>query len=430
MKSTLLCTTALAMTGIAGAANAAEVSAGAVNMGFSGFYTTGLAYASVDTGANIEALYPGGTDYDGVDIYTNAEIHFKPSITLDNGIKIGIDVELEADSIARKEFDRIDEAYMSISGDFGQVLIGSENSVGYKMAVAAPDVSHIYAQSSTLTAYVPYAGRIIAPNGRTQATFTASATVTPSGSITNTVTNINTSAASSSVEVGDDLFRGTLGATYIENNRNNDAMRLSYFSPHFGGLQLGISYARDSDEGNGPVDNNTTITDIVDIAAKYSGSFSGVDFDGSARYGIASAPGGADDPEVWGGGLSLGFSGFSFGGSYAEQEGTSKRDGSAYDVGIGYANGPMSYSLTYFKGKNIDNQHVNDDGEGILNGAWAYEELETIMLAAKYKVNSNFSVGAFIADTQFEEDFADDGVADGGDNVGGTVLGVTASFSF
>jgi predicted porin len=393
MKSTLLCTTALAMTGIAGAANAAEVSAGAVNMGFSGFYTTGLAYASVDTGANIEALYPGGTDYDGVDIYTNAEIHFKPSITLDNGIKIGIDVELEADSIARKEFDRIDEAYMSISGDFGQVLIGSENSVGYKMAVAAPDVSHIYAQSSTLTAYVPYSGG-----------FTGTAGI---------------------ALAGDDIFRGTLGATYIENNRNNDAMRLSYFSPRFGGLQLGMSYARDSRQVNDPVDNNAAITDIVDIAAKYSGSFSGVDLDGSAHYGIASAPpSGGEDPEVWGAGLSLGFSGFSFGGSYAEQEGTSKRDGSAYDVGIGYANGPMSYSLTYFKGKNIDNENV------IVGDVYAYEELETIMLAAKYTVNANFSVGAFLANTEFTEDFDDAAAATGGEDVEGTVLGVTASFSF
>ena len=398
MKNSLLCTTALALTGIAGAANAGEVSAGAVNMGFSGFYTTGLAYASVDTGANIEALNPEGTDYDGVDIYTNAEIHFKPSITLDNGIKIGIDVQLEAGSAVIS--DQIDEAYMSIAGDFGKVLIGSENSVGYKMAVAAPDVSHIFAQSSTLTAYVPY-----------------------SGTFSNT-------AGTASAIAGADVFRGTLGTTYLENNRNNDASRLSYFSPRFGGLQLGVSYARDSGEGNGPVNNNTVITDIVDIAAKYSGSFGGVDLDGSARYGIASAPGGADDPEVWGAGLSLGFSGFSFGGSYAEQDGTAARDGSAYDVGIGYANGPMSYSLTYFKGKNIDDENLGTANGTNLGGQWAYEELETWVLAAKYKVNSNFAVGAFIADTDFSEDFDDSGLASGGDDVDGTVLGVTASFSF
>ena len=387
MKNTLLCTTALALTGFAGAANAAEVSAGAVNMGFSGYYTTGLAYASIDTGANIEAAAgAGGTDFDGIDIYTNAEIWFKPSITLDNGIKIGVDVQLEAGS--NTNADQIDEAYITVSGDFGKVIIGSENSVGYKMTVAAPDVSHIFAQSSTLTAYVPYSGSI------------------------------------SGVGVGGDIFRGTLGTTYLENARINDSQRLSYFSPRFGGLQLGISYARDPGQASAPVNNNTTLTDIVDIAANYSGSFGGVDIDASARYGTSSAPGVAPDPEVWGAGLAIGFSGFTFGGSFAEQDDAGTMDGSAFDIGIGYSNGPMSYSLTYFEGKNIDNENP------VAGAAFNYEELQTIMLAAKYKVNSNFSIGAFIADTDFSEDLDDSGNATGGDDVEGTVLGVTASFSF
>jgi porin-like protein len=390
MRNTLLCTSALALTGFAGAASADQHSAGAVNMGFSGYYTTGLAYASVDTGANIEAAAgAGGTDFDGIDIYTNAEIHFKPSVTLDNGIKIGIDVQLEAGS--NTNGDQIDEAYMDISGDFGKVLIGSENSVGYKMTVAAPDVSGIFAQSSSLTAYVPYSGSI------------------------------------SGVGVGADIFRGTLGATYIENARINDSARLSYFSPRFGGLQLGISYARDSGQTNGPVNNNTTITDFVDIAANYSGSFGGVDVDASARYGTSSVPAGAPvgiDPEVWGAGLAIGFSGVTIGGSFAEQDGAGTMDGSAFDIGIGFSNGPMSYSLTYFEGKNIDNENP------VAGAVYNYEELKTIMLAAKYKVNSNFSVGAFIADTSFSEDLDDSGNATGGDDVDGTVLGVTASFSF
>jgi hypothetical protein len=390
MRNTLLCTTALAVTGLAGAASAAEVSAGAVNMGFSGYFTQHVAFATVDTGANIEALNPGGTDFDGLDLFTNAEIWFKPSITLDNGIKIGIDVQLEAGS--GPQGDIIDESYMTISGDFGKVIIGSENSAGYKMTVAAPDVSSIFAQSSSLTAFVPY-----------------------SGTFSNT-------AGTASAIAGADLFRGTLGSTYIENNRNNDANRLSYFSPRFGGLQLGISYARDSGQGAGAVDNNTTVVDIIDIAANYSGSFGGVDINGSARWGTASAPGAGTDPEVWGAGFGIGFGGFSFGGSYAEQDGTAARDGSAFDVGIGFASGPMSYSLTYFEGKNVDNENV-----GLAGGN---EELKTIILAAKYKVNSNFSVGAFIANTDFTEDFDDAGVAGGGDDVEGTVLGVSASFSF
>jgi hypothetical protein len=390
MKNTLLCTTALALTGFAGAANAAEVSAGAVNMGFSGYYTTGLAYASVDTGSTIDALNPGGVDYDGVDLYTNAEIWFKPSVTLDNGIKIGVDIQLEAGS--NTNGDQIDEAYMTVSGDFGKVIIGSENSVGYKMTVAAPDVSHIFAQSSTLTAYVPY-----------------------SGTFSNT-------AGTASAIAGADIFRGTLGTTYIENNRNNDANRLSYFSPRFGGLQLGVSYARDSGQASAPVNNKTVLTDIIDVAANYSGSFGGVDVDASARYGTASATG-ATDPTIWGAGLNLGFAGFTVGGSFAEQEGTAARDGHSYDAGIGYANGPMSYSFTYFKGTNADNENA-------VLAVNANEDLETFMLAAKYKVNSNFSVGAFIADTSFEEDLNDAGLAGGGEDVDGTVVGVTASFSF
>jgi outer membrane protein OmpU len=417
MKNTLLCTTALALTGFAGAASAGEVTAGALNVGFSGYYNTGFAYASVGTGANIEAAAnvasgtTGGTDFDGVDVFTNAEIHFKPSMVLDNGIKIGIDVQLEAGS--NTSGDQIDEAYMDISGDFGKVLIGSENSVGYKMTVAAPDVSMIYASSSSLTAFVPYSG-----------TFTGTLmtpTVTASGAA-------GTGSVNVTAEAGADLFRGTLGTTYLENNRNNDANRLSYFSPRFGGLQLGMSYARDSGQTNGPVDNNQNLTDIVDIGANYGGEWGGVSVDASARYGIASSGPNStanDDPEIWGAGLSFGFSNFTFGGSFAEQDGTENADGRAYDVGASYANGPMSYSLTYFEGKNIDNQHG-----GVLNGQWAYEDLQTIVLAAKYKVNPNFSVGAFIADTQFSEDFDDAGVASGGDDVDGTVLGVTASFSF
>ena len=138
----------------------------------------------------------------------------------------------------------------------------------------------------------------------------------------------------------------------------------------------------------------------------------------SARYGTATAPVGATaDPEIWGAGLSLGFSGFTIGGSFAEQDGSfgafqNSMDGSAFDVGIGYANGPWSYSLTYFEGNNVSNLV-----------AASREELQTVIAAAKYKVADNFSVGAFIADTEWTETVS-------AATVDGTVLGVSAQFSF
>ncbi|KAB7613480.1 porin [Amylibacter sp. SFDW26] len=379
MKNTLLTTTALALT-----AGAAYADGHAVDVKVGGFYNTTVAITSVDTGTNF-----AGTDFDGIDVLSNAEIIFKPSITLDNGIKFGAEIQLEAGSgggnTAGAATDDIDESYVYIQGDFGQVLIGSENSAGYKMTVAAPDVSPIFAQSSSLTAFVPYSG----------------------------------------ATVGANVFRGTLGATYIENAGNNDANRITYFSPRFGGLQLGVSYARDAGQGNGAVDNNAVTTDFVDIAANYGGSFGGVDINASARYGTASAIAGAPDPEVWGAGLKLGFGGFSIGGSYAEQDGTAGGlgDGSSYDVGIGYANGPMSYSLTYFAGENRDNEGLDNVAATADDGV-NRESLDTIVLAAKYKVNSNFAVSAFVANTQFEE------AGNPADDVEGTVLGVAAQFSF
>ncbi len=434
MKNTLLTTTALALTGFAGTASAVEVAAGAVNLDIGGYFTTHIAASSVKTGTT-----GAKADYDGFDVHTTSEIHFKPSITLDNGIKVGAHIELEGDTAG----DQIDESYITISGDFGQVLLGSENSAGYKMTVAAPSVSFIGVNSSSLTAFIPY----------------------------------------SSPTAGADIFRGTLGSTYIENDRNNDANRLTYFSPRFGGLQLGASYAHDEGEGNGPVDRNKKLTDIIDIAANYGGSFGGVDVNASARYGTASAPGKGTDPEIWGAGLKFGFSGFTIGGSFAEQDGTKNRDGSSFDVGIGYSNGPWSYSLTYFEGNNVDNEGILDvarikavapkeavpsriateivpaveavtavgDTQGVaavegvavgdlipgkpavkevkafagsLGDPTATEELKTIVLAVKYTVSSNFSVGAFIADSSFSESVGP------ADDVDGTVVGIGASFSF
>ena len=371
MKNSLLCTTAVAMVGLAGAANAAD---NAVKVKVGGFYNAILSFSSVDG--------PAGTDFDGADVFTNAEIIFKPSLTLDNGIKIGAEIQLEADSGANA--DQIDESFISITGSFGQVLLGSENSAGYKLTKAAPDVSLIFANSSSLTAFVPFSG------------------------------------AAGGVNTGDDFFRGTLGTTFLENGRNNDANRITYFTPNFSGFKAGISYARDAGEGSGPVDNNATaITDIVDIGASYDGSFGGIDVGLSARYGIAS--GLVDDPEIWGGGINLGWNGFTIGGSYAEQDGTASDDGRSYDVGIGYSNGPWGYSLTYFNGENIDDENIATNSR---------EELDIIIAAATYTVNKNFKVSAFLADTDFTEQLNDAGVANGSDDVSGTVLGLGAKFSF
>jgi predicted porin len=161
----------------------------------------------------------------------------------------------------------------------------------------------------------------------------------------------------------------------------------------------------------------------------------------SARYGTASAAPGGTDPEVWGGGINLGFGAFKIGGSFGEQDGTADNDGNSFDVGVSYANGPWSYSLTYFEGTNADDEAIAGvtgvtagfDSEGNLVtpgvigvGALpgAKETLKQIIAAATYKVNGNFKVSAFIADVDFDEDTST------ANDIEGTVVGFGAKFSF
>ena len=125
MKKVLLGTSALALAGaFASPAASAEWT---VRVG--GYMEQYVAFATSD------ANFSG--DYDGIDSKQDTEIFFAPSITLDNGIKFGANVQLEANTNS----DQIDESFMFIKGSFGEILLGSENSAGYKMTYAAPDVT-------------------------------------------------------------------------------------------------------------------------------------------------------------------------------------------------------------------------------------------------------------------------------------------------
>ncbi len=194
----------------------------------------------------------------------DVEIHFLPSIKLDNGIKIGANIQLEGSTSG----DQIDESFLFIKGDFGEILLGSENSAGYKMHYDAPNV--LYLNLRDLDEFIPYSG-------------------------------------SAGVSVGDDRVRGTFGQTAIENDRNNDAQRFTYFTPRLEGFQIGVSYARDAGQDtNAQIDTDTSaLHDIFDIGANYVNSFGGFDIAVSGRWGIASNSTNSDVTPRFGGPVSI-----------------------------------------------------------------------------------------------------------------------------
>ncbi|NKC00032.1 MAG: porin [Pseudomonadales bacterium] len=378
----------LGLCGISASTHAAEW-----DVKFGGYYNAIAAYASSDP-ADVS-----GTDFDGVDVNTDGEVFFLPSITLDNGIKISANIQLEAESGGSG--DRIDEAFIHVNGSFGTVEVGSTNSAGYKMHYGAPDLALLSGDDPSSIAYVseyiPFDGSI--------------------------------SDGATSARYGDDVFRATLGSTHLETNANNDAQRITYFTPRFAGFQLGVSYARDGDEDNRVRDCNFGDCKYFDVAANYVQSFGDIDLGVSGRWGIAESgetfgnPATGDDPTVTGFGINLGFAGVTVGGSWAEQNDSGASDGEAYDVGVSYDSGPWQYSFTYFEGENVDNEHafVSDQHD---------EELSAFLISANYQIHENIKLNLFGAYLDFDEDIGDAGVGSRGNGLDGFVIGTGIGLSF
>ena len=117
MKRILLGTTALAF---AGAMGAGQVSAAdKLSVGVSGFMEQWVGMNNLD-----------GADNGGVSQMSDSEIHFKGKLEADSGLTFSIKVEMEANSqgIGKDaNGDDIDESQATISGSFGQVVLGTED---------------------------------------------------------------------------------------------------------------------------------------------------------------------------------------------------------------------------------------------------------------------------------------------------------------
>ncbi len=431
MKKILLGTSAVALVGAF--ANSAYAVDWDVKVG--GYMEQYAAWSSPDVDGIIS------DDYDGIDSKQDSEIHFLPSITLDNGLKIGANVQLEGFSGG----DNIDEAFLFIDGSFGRVLLGSENSAGYLMHYGAPDVTFLNVNSGSLTAFVPFSGSVV---GQTAFDFD------PTVGFDNVAT----------LAVGDDVFRGTLGSTYLENGRNNDAQRFTYFTPRFAGFQLGVSYARDPNQDSNAQLNldvqNPDLSNIFDVGANYVNSFGAFDVAVSGRYGIAANntglgdifPGGGTifdedvfdgNPTVWSAGLNLGFAGFTVGGSFSEQNNTFVEDGQSWDAGLAYETGPWGISFTYFHGRNTDNETSTPAAtpSGFRSDPLLGrdETLQEYLLGVNYDLAKGVALNAFGAYVQFDEEVGDT-LSDGaggfvtinptGDDVDGWVVGTGIKVSF
>lgn len=366
MKKQLLCTSAIAL-GVA----AAPAMAQEWNLDWGGFYNADVLYNDT-SGNNI----PSNTDFDGVNLHTNAEIIFTPSVTLDNGMTFGVNIQLEAMTAG----DQMDETYMYIESDtMGRVEMGNTNSAGYKLAVGAPSVG-FGINSPSPSAYHPTA---FSP-------------------------------------VGAGFGLNAFGSSSTEVGGNNDIMRISYFTPSFNGLTVGVSYAPgQAQDTNGTFDRNAGLNGVFDIGANYSQTFGSVDVEVGARWGTGDAgtnfpvapvanPGGLpstavwqptllqqDDPETWAIGANIGVAGFTFGGSYAESDagnvvligGTPVADGvgdsEGWSLGVTYdLAGPWTVGFDTYQGEAVA------FGTNPLTGVAVKDEYEAYQIGAERELGA------------------------------------------
>ena len=325
MKKTLFGTTALVTAGLL-ASSGAHAESG-IKLGLGGYMQNYFVVGAVDK--------DDGTDYNATGLYSDGEVWFTGSTTLDNGLTFGANIQLESFSTG----DQIDENFGYVEGGFGKVQFGSENTAAYLMHYSAPSVG-VPINSGWVTSFIPQ----------------------PSGH----AAGFRSPGLSTNLDIG------------------NDENTLTYFTPRLFGFQVGASYQPSitgTGEGkNSPVyaNTDTEYNNGLSIGVNFVESFGAVDIAIAGGYRRASGPDKAvvagntvelDDIEQWSTGVNIGFAGFTVGGSIAAETSgrrkgsslTTSTEGRSFDVGASYNTGPWTFGLGYIHGEVEGDVNVSAD---------------------------------------------------------------------
>ena len=148
----------------------------------------------------------------------------------------------------------------------------------------------------------------------------------------------------------------TIGTGVVKPANSDDATKIRYYTPDFGGFQAGVSYTPNAQSnGSNLASKDQLIEQWVEGALVYSGSFGGFDITASGVGSICDnkGPGDSSDCYTYGGGLTFGLFGFNLGGGYFGQK-FGEAEKQFFNAGIGYGFGPVNMSVTYGQVVNSD----------------------------------------------------------------------------
>ena len=312
--------------------------------------TSNGAPLSNNLGSVVNTSTNGSGQRQNVDVKGDNEIWFSGSTALDNGLKVGVFVSLEAGGHTDLTTDVIDASYAWIEGGFGKVIGGTAPNGTALIHVQAPD----------------------AANGNIGGSMMGN----------NFAINKPTSVIGMNQIVG---FSSSMNTTAIV--ADDKAEKLTYVAPSFYGLTLGASYIPNvarQDVRTTPLSR----AEAFGGGALYANTFGPVGVKASAGYVYVdlSAAGNtvgllAYTAQAYG--TQLSYAGFTLGGSFQHSAqdtgskaglsntviaatsgtvlagtvsvGSAKGNvpldfgGNAYDVGLQYASGPYAVSFGYFR---------------------------------------------------------------------------------
>jgi predicted porin len=303
-----------------------------------GGYFLGSVLAEDDELSNIsDALVdPDSWRFDG-----KSEVRFEGVSVLDSGLRYGFRAEVtvydeigSGDRGRENSLDLVDEASVFLDGGFGRVEIGQQDGVSGLFSVASPHA----------------------------------------------LRNLSVNPGS------DDDMADPLALTPVSTviDRSDDFAKITYTTPSFGGLRLGLSFTPDTrSDDRGFASVNAEKDDIVEFGVIYSRDFEALSLDVSATYATADPTPVSSDLEEWNAGVNVGFHGLTVGGSYRESENptTGFQKYEAYDVGVAYETGPWKISAQFA------------EHEGALAGE-PYENGYRYLISARYKVAKGLRFGA------------------------------------
>lgn len=372
MKKVLMGTTALVAAGAAVAGGVAQAQEEPIEIGIGGYYRAAMGFIDEEDDVGEVGFANHSNSFD-----QDIELTLSGSTTLDNGLTVGVSMQLEGATASASESNALDERFLFFRGSFGQIRFGATESARQEMVNFAPNGAFNFGVNTPFF-------KFWSPNA-----FAANV---------------------------DDII-----TTYNDNLGNEDSIKVLYFSPVFNGFRVGVSYAPDDDEegayGQGSENDANELQNQLGFGAEFSNDFGDVSIRVSAGYeryvleacnsagAITPAQQNCENnPDSWNAGATVSFGGFSIGGGYHQHDwiindgaaagATTGNDNeyTAFDVGISWWGGPFGVGV----------QYGYAESEQITAFGAADNETEIQQIA----INGTYIIGPGI-DLQAQVDFGD-----------------------